>query len=1273
HLSAAWFDPRKNEEIRTLCGEAAACAKTMLEKKAAVLADWEPAALDIDTDAILARFKTEYVGMLRKLKSGYKEDMKTLRLHAKAVGAALDEQKVIAFLQDAKEIKTCRAWFESHETALREAIGADYRGAETPWEKILTGLTAAARIKELFPYGMISGETMEAIAAVPYSMDYSGLARRAADTLQPARIEEELAHAAVWCSDYTDNLSVSQKLCPMLSGHLEQLKARRGSLDAFRASQKDGILRYQDINNLLSDLALIRMESSWFERNDTDNRTLLGPEYPGRESEWKKLHDGLFAAGELTILFDGTVPQALIAYACSENHAELPNAVLALDETAVRELSDEIAAFPGYPYEEEQSFSADLLPAFRTCLQAAETISDVLTLVRPYLAVAVDPGLIAGSIRTAAEVKSERDSITARAEQLTAMFGVRYNGTETDWQGLLEDLDVIDTFLDTEGSAVNEYFLHTLGTATSSMRAQLNEKLDRVKELLSGTNDRLAAFEAQFEGTDFRSQSIASAAARYDACLDGFDALNHWLDYMETRADCDKLGLSAFTAAVDEKDNTIADVTAAFERAFAAEWIEAVIENVPAVQKFRRRVHEDRIARFHTLDNSQFALSSKRIREKFIETFPDLETVEKSSSQLGILRHEMDKKRRYMPLRRLFAAIPDLLLTLKPCLMMSPLSVAYFLEAGAYQFDMVIFDEASQIFPQDAIGAIFRGKQVIIAGDTKQLPPTSFFSSSTGNSDTDADENEDTFDEEVYDSILEETAGLLPNRTLLWHYRSRHEHLIAYSNHEIYKNELVTFPSCVERAPDVGVEFIYVEDGYYESNGRNCNLPEAKRIVELVKEHIDLHPDRSLGIIAFSEKQQNAINLDIVRFRKRTTDYGAFFAEGKEDDFFVKNLVAGQGDERDTSLFSVGYAKTKEQKAKDQPMSMRFGPLGIQGGERRLNVAITRAKINIKLVSSILPSDIDLTRTESEGIRMLRGYLEFAKNGEVSLGAQKKNVRRDEFAESVADFLREAGYHVKQYVGCSGYKIDIAVEDEESHRFIAGIECDGYSYTSARTARDRDRLRSSVLHSMGWNLYRMWSSEWYKNPELEGKKLITFIEKSKEANAEKEKAEAEERAASEKARQAAEEEKAQELARKKAAAEAAERKRIAEEARKEAERIAAKEAKRLAANEKRRAERAAKREAMKAAEPAAHEAEPMSAPEPEKSAPKKKMQKRTHTDNPYDWVVPGAHITHSAYGDGVIEEVHDAYLTASFSDGVKKFQNPGALESGFIKKAGENE
>ena len=248
-------------------------------------------------------------------------------------------------------------------------------------------------------------------------------------------------------------------------------------------------------------------------------------------------------------------------------------------------------------------------------------------------------------------------------------------------------------------------------------------------------------------------------------------------------------------------------------------------------------------------------------------------------------------------------------------------------------------------------------------------------------------------------------------------------------------------------------------------------------------------------IIAFSESQQKTISLEIQKFREQHPEYENFFTEDKEDEFFVKNLENVQGDERDTIIFSVSYAKTKEQRDNNRPMALRFGPLGQKGGERRLNVAITRAKCNVKLVSSILPSDIDLSRTESEGVKMLRQYIEFAMNGSSTLRAGQAETEKDVFLDVAAEFLISHGYKIKKYVGCSGYKIDIAiVHPNNDNCFVAGIECDGFSYAAAKSARDRDHLRKSVLEAMGWRIYRVWSPEWMARQDIEGQKLLTFID-----------------------------------------------------------------------------------------------------------------------------------------------------------------------------------
>lgn len=921
-----------------------------------------------------------------------------------------------------------------------------------------------------------------------------------------------------------------------------------------------------EVINVLQQVQSLDEEKKWFSENEGHLKTLFGERYEGLATDPVGLSEGIDAARRIAGEFPyANIPADVIdAIHEIENSIQLAGEVRRLadllDEELIRYCFDVLKS-EGIS---EGSCAEEILPETKERIASEEKWNDLILQIenarkgRQNRAKYEDAHVLIGvaeaiqgecvwfldnipdigaelgidgitdaeplhtMIGQAKMILKNHDAIAEKdeTEALTGLFGKRYTGNFTDWQGILRDIDAVEAFEEQEISKDIDPFIQAV-CGSEEKRKAAREKVGRLKFLLRETEAKLGCFGRLFPKTDLRGLPFHEISEKYEACIHRFDELSKWLAYVEARKECDRLGLSDFTEKVAEQDNRIPDVRNAFARGFYAAWLNLVLGDVPSVQVFTRKAQDERIAQFISLDQRQFALSKERIRERIIRSFPDPNKVTGARSEIRILRHEMEKKRRIMPLRKLFHEIPDLLLTLKPCLMMSPLSVAYFLNAEDYHFDMVIFDEASQIFPEDAVGAIFRADQTIIAGDTKQLPPTNFFSVSTSNTDTDYDDEEDAAEEEVYDSILEAAADVLPSRTLRWHYRSRNEQLITFSNREIYRNELVTFPGSRENEPDTGVEFVFVADGYYEGGGRNYNTPEARRCMALVKEHIERHPDRSLGIIAFSEKQQQAIALEIQRFREQNPKYEPFFKEDREGAFFVKNLENVQGDERDTIIFSVGYAKTKAQKAAGRPMAMRFGPLGISGGERRLNVAITRAKINIKMVSSILPSDIDLGRTNSDGIRMLRAYLAFAMRGGAASADGSRGQLPDDFADEVYAYLCESGYKAKRYVGCSGYRIDIAVlnpanEDE----FAAGIECDGMTYASARTARDRDRLREAVLKEMGWNMYRVWSAEWYKNPDVEKKRLIDFLRESIEKAGSKQEAHREEQVQDNAARRA---------------------------------------------------------------------------------------------------------------------------------------------------------
>lgn len=585
---------------------------------------------------------------------------------------------------------------------------------------------------------------------------------------------------------------------------------------------------------------------------------------------------------------------------------------------------------------------------------------------------------------------------------------------------------------------------------------------------------------------------------RLTNCRNKKHLLEEWVDYCSSREKCQKAGLGAYIAQIDNipiKDEYIVD---AYLKRFYHLWLDAVLPNFPAVQNFRARIQEQNIHEFCELDKGQFKIAQARVRERALSRIPDFNSINEARDEIAILKRELNKQRRLMPLRKLFMAIPNLVTSLRPCFMMSPLSVSVFLEAQSYDFDLVIFDEASQVHTEDAIGAIMRGKQVIIVGDTKQLPPTSFFSTSLNDEDFDVDSDDaiDYNDAGAYESILDEAVSVLPERSLRWHYRSRNEHLIAFSNIKIYNSQLITFPSSTESAPDSGVEYVYVKNGVYDRGGKKNNIIEARKVADLVFEHFKKHPNRSLGVVTFSEAQQNAIDAAICQKRLQDPRFDKFFIEEKEESFFIKNLENVQGDERDTIIFSIGYAKDSK-----GIMYMNFGPLSREGGYRRLNVAITRAKHNVKLVGSIMPTDIDLDKASSEGVKMLRSYIEFAQQGIVALEKEltfNYNLDFDSpFEEAVYDFLQAKGYNVVTQVGCSGFRIDMAVKHPtQSGKFAIGIECDGAAYHSSRTARERDRLRQAVLEDMGWTIYRIWSTDWIKDHKTEEEKLINAVEKA---------------------------------------------------------------------------------------------------------------------------------------------------------------------------------
>lgn len=704
---------------------------------------------------------------------------------------------------------------------------------------------------------------------------------------------------------------------------------------------------------------------------------------------------------------------------------------------------------------------------------------------------------ILSEIQILSEMQSRKDELKSKDTYLSKRYEKYYKGVKTNWDELREALSY--------ANEVREY-VYTYNLPKEFVTKICTEKyyisycrqyLQKITELCNALRTFVEWYFALFdESSLFYEMDIIKLSNKMKLCRDNKYLLEEWVDYRSIREKCKDIGLSSYLSEIENKNIPSNDIVNVYLKRFYNLWLDKQLPLFPAVINFRGKIHKQTIEKFCALDKAQFKIAQARVRERAMLRMPDFNAITTTKDEIGILKRELSKQRRLMPLRKLFMSIPNLITSLKPCFMMSPLSVSVFLEANSYEFDMVIFDEASQVHTEDAIGAIMRGKQAIIVGDTKQLPPTNFFAASLNDDDYDIDADKEDDYSGAYESILDEAVVVLPERGLRWHYRSKHEHLIAFSNIKIYNSSLITFPSSVETAPDFGVEYIYVANGVYDRSGKRNNPIEANKVADLVFEHIRKHPNRSLGVVTFSEAQQNAVDAAIRQKRIKDNSYESFFAEDKDEPFFIKNLENVQGDERDTIIFSIGYARDNK-----GIMYMNFGPLSRDGGYRRLNVAITRAKFNIKLVGSIVPTDIDTDKTSSEGVKMLRSYIEFARQG---ISAIENELFYDNslnfdspFEESVYDFLMSKGYDVITQVGCSGFRIDMAVKDPVlSGKFVLGIECDGATYHSSRTARERDRLRQDMLENMGWRIYRIWSTDWIKDPKSEEEKLVNAVEES---------------------------------------------------------------------------------------------------------------------------------------------------------------------------------
>ncbi len=632
------------------------------------------------------------------------------------------------------------------------------------------------------------------------------------------------------------------------------------------------------------------------------------------------------------------------------------------------------------------------------------------------------------------------------------------------------------------GSGIDGPILESAISRVLAAKQEFLESLEKV-------GARIGADFGKMFANGLEAAKLNSLKARVINWKNETSSLVLWSQYLGYRQACLETKAAPIMEDLESGKIAVCDAIPAFEGNYAEILLNRTFRERPALSTFIRELHEGKIEKFRELDKKILMENRNRITCSAYEETPKLTSGASRASEVGILLNEFNRKRGHMPIRTLMKKAGGLIQKIKPCFLMSPLSIAQYLDPRSTRFDVIIFDEASQVRPEDAVGALLRGNQVVVMGDSKQLPPTDFFDSVLDSPEREPDYSVTAGDME---SILNVCKRSFPVKTLRWHYRSRHESLIAISNQEFYDNRLYFYPSPMQKDEKLGLKFVHLPEAVYERGKSGANRVEARAVARTVFEHFSRYPDKSLGVGTFNIKQQEAIQEEIEALIKVNPVFDLNSGNGKGEHFFVKNLETIQGDERDVILLSVGFGFDGNRK-----LSLNFGPLNREGGERRLNVLITRAREKCVVFANFTSRDLNLEENTPFGLRALKIFLEFAETGRLPLHVNNRGAVDSPFEEAISDFLAENGCEVHRQIGCAGYRLDLAVPNPaHPGQYILGIECDGASYYSLHVARDRDRLRQQVLKGLGWKIYRVWSTDWYLHPKESREKLLEAVKEA---------------------------------------------------------------------------------------------------------------------------------------------------------------------------------
>jgi very-short-patch-repair endonuclease len=693
------------------------------------------------------------------------------------------------------------------------------------------------------------------------------------------------------------------------------------------------------------------------------------------------------------------------------------------------------------------------------------------------------------AVAEVSKARAAADEFESGDERWSMLLGEMYCGVETDHSAVLDAVNWAQRVRRAAGGVQLRHSEHgsrsrrtinasrplplSSAAARTMLTAPVDSSFDQIRAEWRGLRKELAGlFETERSGEigTALSRSLSSARAVVSRLSADQRGPEVWSRYRAALAEFIEHGLGALPSQLARQGIAAADVAATVERAILTAWVEDLLATDLRLASIRAEDRNRLVEQFRAADRELIRGAPAAVINSCDARRPRRTNV----GSAAVITSEAEKQRRHMPVRRLLRETRDVVQRIKPCFMMSPLTVSQFLPPD-FHFDVVIFDEASQVRPEDAVNSIYRADALIVAGDQKQLPPTSFFGASGDTEDDEWDED----DSDAFQSVLDacKASGVLRSLPLRWHYRSRHENLIAFSNHEFYRNTMVTFPGASQDGPDIGVEF-FKSSGVYDRSGRRDNSGEAALVAERVIHHYATRPSLTLGVVALSKSQADAIEAAVEKARAARPDLGEFITDDRLDGFFVKNLENVQGDERDVIILSIGYGRDQQGKLRSE-----FGPINRGEGWRRLNVAVTRARRRVELVASFRGGE--LPDSTNKSVQHLKRYLLYAESGPrilATAAADADAAPESPFEEQVIDVLRDWGYDVQPQVGVAGYRIDMAIKHPEAQGIYAlGIECDGAMYHSSRAARDRDRLRESVLRDLGWRLHRIWGTDWYRN------------------------------------------------------------------------------------------------------------------------------------------------------------------------------------------------